>query len=100
MEEGGPERILFGGTGDPCSPTTGAEATPLALGERILFMDQAPGGRKNLAPLMVFATVLQMAVMILLATDRITTDVAVPMLGGVLIVGLLPALAASRKPAG
>ncbi len=59
--------------------------------------DQARAGGTNLFAMTAFATVLQIVVMILLATDRMSVDLAVPMLGLVLIVGLLPALAALKK---
>jgi len=41
--------------------------------------------------LVQFAAVLQTIVMVLLATDRIRSSVAVPFLGLVLIFGLIPA---------
>lgn len=40
-----------------------------------------------------FTTVLQLLTMIFLATDKITSRGAVPMLGIVVIFGLLPAMA-------
>ena len=44
-----------------------------------------------------FAVLLQILVMVLLATDRITTGAAVPLLGIVVAFGLLPAMAFIRS---
>ncbi len=44
-----------------------------------------------------FATLLQLLAMILLATDKISGSEAVPILGIVLIFGLLPAIAFVRS---
>ena len=53
--------------------------------------DQPKPGRKTILVLTAFAFLLQLTVMILLATDRITVALAIPLLAGVLIFGVIPA---------
>ena len=53
--------------------------------------DQPKPGRKTILVLTAFATLLQLAVMILLATDRIRVSLAVPLLALVVIIGFIPA---------
>ncbi len=55
--------------------------------------DQPKLGGATVLLLIKFAAVLQTIVMVLLATDRIGISLAVPLLGFVLIFGLIPAAA-------
>ena len=53
--------------------------------------DQPKLSRKTILVLTAFALLLQLTVMILLATDRITVALAIPLLASVVIFGLVPA---------
>lgn len=55
--------------------------------------DQPKPGGATMLLLTVFAALLQLTVMVLLATDRIRASLVVPLLALVLIFGLIPAMA-------
>ena len=66
----------------------------LTANERCAKMTNNPNStRLTLLFATGFATLLQTLVMILMATDKISNSVAVPMLGIVVIFGILPAMA-------
>ena len=55
--------------------------------------DQPKPGGATIFLLTAFAALLQLTVMVLLATDRIRVSLAIPLLALVLIFGLIPAMA-------
>ena len=55
--------------------------------------DQPKAGGATILLLTAFAALLQLTVMVLLATDRIRVSLAIPLLALVLIFGLIPAMA-------